>query len=95
MYKECQICGVRTPNAESMAEHVKTHGAPSFEMANADDPKGIIEATQRSIMASMRGVIEGVKNACGGPGMTWSQIDYLLKGFEDKQPVVITQEHEQ
>lgn len=64
---------------------------PSFEMANSDSPEEIIRATQRSIMLSMKDVVAGIKKECGGPGLTWAQIDYLLKGFEDKAPTIIHQ----
>lgn len=72
----------------------------NFEMANSDDPEGMIMATQRSIIAAMRQVIEGLKEDLSKdgkkcpPGLTWEQIDYLLEGFKNKKPEIIYQPEE-
>lgn len=64
----------------------------NFEMANSDDPVEIIKATQRSVVAAIKGVVAETKAACGGPGLTWPQIEFLLSEFEKKEPKIIFQE---
>lgn len=68
--------------------------AANFEMANADDPEGIIVATQRSVLAGLQGLFKGLQEDIGGPGMTWEQIDLVLTKFKEKKPQIITQERE-
>lgn len=70
-----------------------------FEVAHADDPEGLIMACQRSIIAAMRQVIEGLKEDFkegkkSPPGLTWEQIDYLLEGFKNKKAEVFYQSDE-
>jgi hypothetical protein len=65
-----------------------------FEMANADDPKDIISASQRSVVKLLRDIISEVKESSGQPGLTWSQIDYLLDMAEKKEPTVVFQKGE-
>lgn len=65
----------------------------NFEMANSDDPKEIIMASQRSIIRAMKDVVNGLREETmkGLPGMTWEQIEYLLDSFEKKEPEIIIQ----
>jgi hypothetical protein len=64
-----------------------------YEMANLNHPEEIIMATQRSIINSMREVIEDLKKHELGkqPGLTWEQIDYFLVSFGDRKPKIIVQ----
>lgn len=67
----------------------------TFEMANSDDPKAIIKASQRSILKAMKDVIHGIRDSKEGknrPGLTWAQIDYLIEGFEKKDAEIFYQE---
>jgi len=70
----------------------------NFEMANANDPAGIIAATQRSLIEGMRGVLNDMRKSDGPlskvPGLTWDQIDYFLVEFGKKTPTVIHQKGE-
>lgn len=67
---------------------------PTFEMANSDDPEGIIAAAQHSVIFAMQGVIAGLQKESGAPGLTWDQLNYLLNGFMNKKPIVIHQDGE-
>lgn len=64
----------------------------SFEMADPNDTESVVNAAQRSVLKAMKNVIADVKRECGGPGMTWAQIEYLMEGFEKKEPTIIHQE---
>ena len=66
----------------------------NFEMAFADNPREVIKATQRAFIASMRDVVAHIKKEVGGPGMTWSQIEYFLASFEKKEPKIFEQTEE-
>lgn len=65
-----------------------------FEIANGSDPAEIAKAVQRALIASMKNVLQGFKQDIGGPGLTWTQIDFFLDEFAKKEPTVITQERE-
>lgn len=66
-----------------------------WEMAHADDPNSLIDATQRSFVKSMRGIIEDVRKMSPGvPGLTWDQLEYLIAQMEKKKPHVIHQTEE-
>lgn len=67
---------------------------PCFEMANADSPEEIIAATQRSVIDAIKLAVEDLQKSeimAGCPGLTWSQVDYILDQFRNKMPTVIHQ----
>ncbi len=66
----------------------------NFEMAHADNPEEIIKATQKSLVLVLKDVVSYFKRESKAPGLTWAQIEYLLKLVEEKQPTIITQEGE-
>lgn len=68
----------------------------NFEMANADDPEGIIMATQRSMTVAMINVIEEIEKdqSIKTPGLTWSQLKEFIKSFGDKKPTIVVQKGE-
>ncbi len=66
----------------------------NFEMAHADNPEEIIKATQRSLVLMLKDVVSDFKRELKTPGLTWAEIEYLLKLVEEKQPTIITQEGE-
>lgn len=64
-----------------------------FEMANADNPEGLIKATQKALLKAMTDVFSDVKKESQMPGMTWEQIEYFLDKFEKKEVEIIFQGH--
>lgn len=64
-------------------------------MAHADNPTEIIKSTQMALIASMRDILGHIKKDTGAPGITWDQLEFLLKQFEQKEPTIIYQEHDQ
>lgn len=66
----------------------------NFEMANVDDPREIILATHRSLISSMRDVVDHLKLELNTQGLTWEQIDFMIKGFEEKEPKIVIQNQE-
>lgn len=66
----------------------------NYEMAHADNPEEIIMATQRSLLSSMRDVIGHIKKDLKTQGLTWDQIEYMIKGFENKKPKIVMQKEE-
>lgn len=68
---------------------------PKFEMASADKPEEIIAASQRSIVSMIEDVVADLKKKTGAPGLTWEQIEHLLKLAKDKQPTVVFQNQAQ
>lgn len=65
----------------------------NFEVANIEKPEEIIMAAQKSVIKAIQKVVAEVKAETKNPGLTWEQIDYLLEGFKNKQPKIITQEY--
>jgi hypothetical protein len=68
-----------------------------FEMASSDDPRGMIMATQRSVIMMLKGILRNVRANTPQkiPGLTWEQLDYLLDEAAKKEPEIIFQEHDQ
>lgn len=69
--------------------------ALNYQMASANNPQEIIEATQHGLVDAMRSVIKSMKTESAlskQPGLTWEQIDYMLVQFRDKKPHVVIQE---
>ncbi len=67
----------------------------NFEMANADDPQGIVRAAQKSVLTCLQQILADTKIAEPKiPGLTWEQLDYLIEHLKKKEPTIITQEHE-
>lgn len=64
-----------------------------YEMADSDDPKGIIMASQAATIALLKTVLAGVRSDLPDrPGLTWEQIDGLLDLAAKKEPKIIYQE---
>lgn len=66
----------------------------NFEMAETGDTRGIIGATQRSLISAIKDLVSDLKKETKAPGLTWDQLDYLLEGFRNKEVTLIEQEHE-
>lgn len=66
----------------------------SWGVANADNPEQIIRATQESLIDGMIGFINGLKKDLNQPGLTWEQIEYVLKKWRDKKPQVFQHSEE-
>lgn len=69
---------------------------PDFEMAHADDPEGIIKATQRSMATAMIGVVKSLRDdpTVKMPGMTWDVLIEFIQKFSEKEATVIMQNDE-
>lgn len=64
----------------------------NFEVANSGDDEGLIKASQKALISAMREVIGGLRGDTKAPGLTWEQIDFILDGFEKKEPTIIRQD---
>lgn len=98
-YRMCQLCAQHSVQNRRMeiVETYKTTKAPNFEMAHADKPEEIIQATQKSLISAMRTAIQDLKTTVEikQPGLTWEQIEYFLDRFEKKAPKIFFQEKPQ
>ena len=66
-----------------------------FEVAENDDPVGLIKASQKALISTMRKLIFEIKEEnTKQPGLTWEQLDFFLNEFEKKEPKIIYQEYE-
>lgn len=63
-------------------------------MASEDNPEQIILATQRALCDAMLGVIDDLRVSHKAPGLTWDQIEFMIKGYRDKMPEIVRQEHD-
>jgi hypothetical protein len=64
-----------------------------FEVANPDDPAEVAFAGQRAVLTAMQNIIKDMRQETNSPGLTWSQIDYLIEEFKKKKPEMIHQEN--
>ncbi len=71
--------------------------ANHYEMAESGDPKSMIMASQRALVAMIKQVLTDVRKDTDPriPGLTWEQIDAVLDMAATKEPTIIVQEHEQ
>lgn len=67
-----------------------------YEMANSEDPRSMIMASQRALVAMIKQVIADVRKDIDPriPGLTWEQINHTLDYAAAKEPTIISQEHE-
>lgn len=71
------------------------NGNKVYEMANADKPEEIIQATQTSVLKCLEIAIQNIQNDIKGPGLTWDQIYMVLDIFKKKKPEIIFQDKAQ
>jgi hypothetical protein len=63
----------------------------TFEMAKDGSPEEVAMASQRALITFIRKIINDFKQANGGPGLTFEQIEFILDESAKKKPIVITQ----
>ena len=63
----------------------------NFEMADASKPEEIALAVQQAFISSFRSFLSDIKKEVGNPGLTWSQLDYILAEWSKKKPTIIIQ----
>lgn len=71
------------------------NGNTVYEMANANDPEQIIQATQSSVMKCLEIAFQDIQNDIKGPGLTWEQIFMVIDIFKKKKPEIIYQDKAQ